>query len=198
MSKCDEVSGSTIEELLSKAAPASPAEGTAIEETKAASSSPEAVTAPFPRFAPGQRKSSKVKERRVGRLVSTMSWPKPGPSARLEAARHQANHEQQKIVLDTVRRLAESEARSQLIIETAPDAFIGFDLESRIVKWNAQATVIFGWTKEEALGNTLWKTVIPPALHEEHRERLDRLRQLEEAPPEHYPIELCTRNTDWH
>src|SRR5258705_1804701 len=198
MSECDEVPGATIDEQLSKAEPSNPAQGTAIEETKAPSSSPEEVTARFPRVAPGQRKSSREKERRVRKLVSTMSWPKPGLSARLEADRHQANHEQQKIVLDTIRRLAESEARSQLIIETAPDAFIGFDLESRIVKWNAHATIIFAWTKEEALGNTLWKTVIPPALHEEHRERLERLRQSEEAPPEHYPIELCTRNTDWH
>ena len=198
MSKSDEVSGATIDEHLSKADPSSPAQGTAIEETKAPSSSPEEVTAPFPRVAPRQRKSSREKERRVKRLVSTMPWPRPGSSARLEAARHQANHEQQKIVLDTIRRLAESEARSQLIVETAPDAFIGFDLESRIVKWNAQATVIFGWTKEEALGNTLWETIIPPALHEVHRRRLDRLRQSEEAPPENYRFELYARHRDGH
>src|SRR5258705_5193758 len=198
MSQCDEGSGATIDEQLSKAEPSNPAQGTAIEETRAPSSSREEVTARFPRVAPGQRKSSREKERRVRKLVSTMSWPKPGLSARLEADRHQANHEQQKIVLDTIRRLAESEARSQLIIETAPDAFIGFDLESRIVKWNAQATIIFGWTKEEALGSTLWKTIIPPALYEVHRRRLDRLRQSEEAPPENYRFELYARHRDGH
>src|SRR5258705_287022 len=198
MSECDEVSGATIDEQLSKAEPSNPAQGTAIEETRAPSSSREEVTARFPRVAPGQRKSSREKERRVRKLASRIAWPKPGLSARLEADRHQANHEQQKIVLDTIRRLAESEARSQLIIETAPDAFIGFDLESRIVKWNAQATIIFGWTKEEALGNTLWKTIIPPALHEAHRRRLDRLRQSEEAPPENYRFELYARHRNGH
>jgi PAS domain S-box-containing protein len=36
------------------------------------------------------------------------------------------------------------------VLETAPDAFIGIDLEGRIVTWNAKAAQTFGWNAGEA------------------------------------------------
>lgn len=62
---------------------------------------------------------------------------------------------------DIVSRLADLEACAPLIVETAPDAFVGIDLESRIVDWNTQATTIFGRSRAEALAQTLWDTIIP-------------------------------------
>jgi hypothetical protein len=41
-------------------------------------------------------------------------------------------------------RLAESEGRARLIVDTAHDAFIGIDSTGRIVAWNAQAQATFG------------------------------------------------------
>jgi phosphoserine phosphatase RsbU/P len=64
--------------------------------------------------------------------------------------------------LDAVQRLAHSEALSHLILETAPDAFIGIDLDGRIVTWNAKAMHTFGYTAEEAIGCKLWDKIIPP------------------------------------
>ena len=54
---------------------------------------------------------------------------------------------------DAVQRLANSEALSHLVLEFAPDAFIGIDLDGRIVTWNAKATQTFGWTAKEAIGS---------------------------------------------
>ena len=60
-------------------------------------------------------------------------------------------------------RLAESEARARLIVDTAHDAFIGIDSIGRIVTWNAQAEHTFGWTRDEVVGRQLADTIIPPS-----------------------------------
>jgi PAS domain S-box-containing protein len=58
-------------------------------------------------------------------------------------------------------RLLESEERTRLIIQSALDAVITIDLEGRIVEWNPQASAIFGWPREEAVGKNLASLVIP-------------------------------------
>ena len=62
---------------------------------------------------------------------------------------------------DSVGRPADVEARAPLIVETAPEALVGIDLDSRMGDWHTQATTIFGWSRAEALGQTLWDTIIP-------------------------------------
>ena len=57
--------------------------------------------------------------------------------------------------LQALARLADSEARSRLIVDTAHDAFIGIDTGGRIVTWNAQAEATLGWTRDEALGRDM-------------------------------------------
>ena len=59
------------------------------------------------------------------------------------------------------RHLLALKARAERIVETAPDAFIGFDLEGLIVDWNTQATALFGWSREAAIGRSLWGTIMP-------------------------------------
>lgn len=95
---------------------------------------------------------------------------------------------------DVVSRLADSEARSQLIIESAPDAFIGIDLDSRIVAWNARATAVFGWSREEALGLKLWDTIIPDEHREAHKNGMRRFHFFDEATASNRLVELSARN----
>ena len=59
------------------------------------------------------------------------------------------------------RRLAESEARARLIIDTAHDAFVGIDSTGTIITWNAQAERTFGWSRDEAVGRSLAETHHP-------------------------------------
>src|SRR5262245_3626242 len=63
---------------------------------------------------------------------------------------------------EAVEKLAESEARARLVVDTAHDAFIGMNSEGNIVMWNAQAVATFGWTREEAVGQSLGNMIIPP------------------------------------
>ena len=71
-------------------------------------------------------------------------------------------------------RLRENEARLRLIIDTALDAVIVMDAQSVIVGWNPQATAIFGWSQEEAIGRTPTETIIPPHYREAHARGVQR------------------------
>ena len=97
--------------------------------------------------------------------------------------------------LDAVQRLAHSEALSHLILETAPDAFIGIDLDGHIVTWNAKATQIFGWTAQEAIGHTLWDQIIPPVHRDSAR---DRFRETGADQTANLRMEVYARHRDGH
>lgn len=87
-------------------------------------------------------------------------------------------------------RLAESEARARMVVDTAHDAFIGIDSRGRIITWNAQAEATFGWTRDEVLGKHLSETIIPPAFRDAHNAGLERFHETGEAPVVNQRIEL--------
>ena len=87
-------------------------------------------------------------------------------------------------------RLAESEARARLIVDTAHDAFIGIDSAGNITAWNAQAETTFGWTHEEAVGRNLAETIIPHAFRDGHNAGMRRFHQTGEAPVVNQRLEL--------
>ncbi|WP_343733124.1 ATP-binding protein [Duganella sp.] len=68
----------------------------------------------------------------------------------------------------------DSQAKLQAIVDTALDAVVRMDVEGRIVGWNKQAETIFGWTREEALGLELDKTIIPPRFRYDHKRGMQR------------------------
>lgn len=57
--------------------------------------------------------------------------------------------------------LLQSQERNRAIVDTALDGVITIDSTGIVTDWNAQATVIFGWSREEALGRSLVETIIP-------------------------------------
>jgi PAS domain S-box-containing protein len=89
-----------------------------------------------------------------------------------------------------LRRLAESEARANLIVDTAHDAFIGIDALGRIVHWNAQAASTFGWTRAEAIGRNVAETIIPPGYRGAHTAGMQRFHETGEAPVVNRRLEL--------
>jgi PAS domain S-box-containing protein len=91
---------------------------------------------------------------------------------------------------DALARLAESELRAKLIIETAHDAFVGMDSAGRIIAWNAQAERTFGWPREQALGRTMADTIIPPRFRESHHRGVARYHDTGEAPVINQRLEL--------
>jgi PAS domain S-box-containing protein len=91
--------------------------------------------------------------------------------------------------------LRQSEERTRLVLDTAPDAFITLDRDGHITTWNAAAERMFGWTREEAAGRTMRELIMPP----EHANRHDTRRQalVDNTDPlatETYEVELVRRD----
>jgi PAS domain S-box-containing protein len=95
-------------------------------------------------------------------------------------------------------RVAESEARARLVVDTAHDAFIGIDAAGRIVSWNTQAERTFGWTYDEAIGHSLTETIIPPSFREAHVRGMRRFLETGEAPVVNQRLELTALNRAGH
>ena len=87
-------------------------------------------------------------------------------------------------------RLADSEARARLIVDTAHDAFIGIDSSDRIVAWNAQAEATFGWSRDEVLHRNLAETIIPLEFRQPHNTGMQHFHQTGEAPVVNQRLEL--------
>ena len=76
---------------------------------------------------------------------------------------------------DQSRALGESESRIRLILENAPDAFISVDGHGLVATWNTAAERMFGWTAEEAVGQSLRGLIFPPEEVEAYDERREGL-----------------------
>jgi PAS domain S-box-containing protein len=67
-----------------------------------------------------------------------------------------------------------NEALGQAILATAADAILATDHRGMICFWNSGAARIFGFSKEEALGNSL-NLIIPERLRKRHRDGYERV-----------------------
>jgi PAS domain S-box-containing protein len=104
-----------------------------------------------------------------------------------------AADEERRLALD---RLALSEARAQLIVDTAHDAFIGANARGEIIEWNAQASAIFGWSRRDVLGASLAETIVPPAFREAHVRGLRRFHETGELTIVNKRLELVALHRD--
>ena len=68
--------------------------------------------------------------------------------------------------------LAKSESHWRKVIETAMDAVVSMDLSGRVLGWNPQAELVFGWSASEALGRELHELIIPEELRPLHKQGL--------------------------
>ncbi len=70
--------------------------------------------------------------------------------------------------------LRESEARTQLFLDTAMDAVISSDQEGRVIGWNREAAHMFGYASEQVLGKDLAELIVPPKYRTAHRNGMRR------------------------
>ena len=69
-------------------------------------------------------------------------------------------------------------ARLAAIVDSSYDAIIGKDLNSVITDWNRAAERLFGYTAQEAVGQSVLM-LIPEGLHSEEAEIIERVRRGE-------------------
>jgi diguanylate cyclase (GGDEF)-like protein/PAS domain S-box-containing protein len=65
--------------------------------------------------------------------------------------------------------IRDSESLISNILERAPDAFVSCENNGLIIKWNAAAERIFGWTREQAIGRDIADLIVPEAQRNAHR-----------------------------
>jgi PAS domain S-box-containing protein len=83
----------------------------------------------------------------------------------------------------TEETLRESEELFRNVYDTAPLAFVVWDIDTRVTDWNKKAEEVFGWSKEEALGRNFFDFLVP----EKDRHQVENVvgRLLEGGLPSH-------------
>lgn len=116
----------------------------------------------------------------------------------VEELQHQAVRlEEQTAELEvTNEELSASEAHLRSIIDSALDAIITTDADSRIVQWNHHAESMFGWSAREAIGSNLSETIIPPQYREAHERGVRRYLATSEGPILNQRIEITAIRRD--
>jgi PAS domain S-box-containing protein len=113
----------------------------------------------------------------LAREFNTMAAALSDTQARLR--RHTQELEQ--IVLTRTATLQESEERTRLIVQNALDAVVTIDTDSMITGWNAQAEVIFGWSRQEVLERSV-DMILPPRYREAHHRGMKHFLATSEGP----------------
>ncbi|MDH5727067.1 MAG: PAS domain S-box protein, partial [Nitrospira sp.] len=94
--------------------------------------------------------------------------------------------------------LLQSQERNRAIVDTALDGVITIDAAGIVTEWNAQATKIFGWTREEAMGKPLSETIIPERDREAHAQGIREYLKAGVGPVLNRRIEIAARHRDGH
>jgi two-component system CheB/CheR fusion protein len=97
-------------------------------------------------------------------------------------------------------RLPESEAwlrgLNRAILDSALDCIITMDASGRVVEFNPAAERVFGFSREEAVGQELAELIIPVRLRERHRQGLKHYLQTGEGPVLDRRIEVDALRAD--
>lgn len=84
------------------------------------------------------------------------------------------------------------------MIDSSHEAFIAMDATGEVTDWNPAAQATFGWTRSEAIGQTLAELVIPEKYRSAHREGLARFQQTGERRVIGKRVELDALHRDGH
>jgi PAS domain S-box-containing protein len=116
-------------------------------------------------------------------------------TARLRAEHRQAQKESAWAKAAEV-ALLQSQERNRAIVDTALDGVITIDSAGIVTDWNAQATAIFGWTREEVLGRALSETIIPERDRQAHAHGLSEFLRTGTGAILGRRIEIVARHKD--
>jgi PAS domain S-box-containing protein len=84
----------------------------------------------------------------------------------------------------------------RLLFDAALDAVIAMAPDGTIAAWNRQAETVFGWRRDEAIGQALASLIIPPDLREAHWKGLERFLATGEGPVINRRIEVRALRKD--
>ena len=92
--------------------------------------------------------------------------------------------------------LSSAEKQTEMIVANSLDGIVVIDEKGKIKEWNPQAEKVFGWSKVEAIGQSMADLIIPPNLREAHWKGFNHFLATGEGPILNKRIEIpaCHRN----
>ncbi len=90
--------------------------------------------------------------------------------------------------------LQESEERNRLVMNSSLDAIVISDEEGNVEYWNPHAEKLFGWTQEEAMGQTMSLLFIPEHMRSAHDDGMNRYLTSGESRVLNKELELTAVN----
>ncbi len=87
-------------------------------------------------------------------------------------------------------KLFDSERKLRTVIESAIDGVITIDSKGIVTEWNRQCEVMFGFSKEEAIGKPLTETIIPKVHRKAHERGMKHYLKTGEGPVLGQKIEI--------
>lgn len=99
---------------------------------------------------------------------------------------------------ETEMALRESEERTRLILDTALDAVVTLDENANIIGWNSMAERMFGWSRQEIVGQPVVSTIIPQKYRYAHLQGIKRYLTSEISEILNKRIELAGLHRDGH
>lgn len=92
--------------------------------------------------------------------------------------------------------LCESQAKLQAIIETAMDAVVQLDSNGIIIDWNTRAEKIFGWLRQDAIGQAMIDSIIPTQYQIAYLDGVKQFLDGEEGAVRHSQFEIVAKHRD--
>ncbi|MDH3986209.1 MAG: PAS domain S-box protein [Gammaproteobacteria bacterium] len=108
------------------------------------------------------------------------------------------------------RELKLDKEKQHAILRSSLDSIISMDADGRIIEFNKAAEAAFGYRREEIIGKPMMDMIIPPRLHESHRQGMAHYLETGEGPimdqrvqvsamrasGEEFPVELAVTAVD--
>lgn len=82
------------------------------------------------------------------------------------------------------------------IIDSALDAVVLINSLGKVTEWNKQAETLFGWSKEEALGEEMSDMIIPKKMRKMHHDGIDHYHATKEGPVINTRVEVPAINRE--
>ena len=95
---------------------------------------------------------------------------------------------------DMLQRQAEEQTR--LIVNSAFDAIIAMNINGEITTWNPQAEVIFGWTREQVVGQKVSETIVPLPFRKAHEKGIKQFLSTGEGPIFNMQFQITALRSD--
>lgn len=99
-------------------------------------------------------------------------------------------------LIEALNEQKESATRVQSLMDSALDAVVGMDENGKVIAWNPQAEVIFGYSREESMGSDVADLIVPPMHREAHRRGMARFISTNEPSIIGRRIEIIGMRSD--